>query len=96
MAMHWHGVGVVSQLIPSVLTTIILAVSTCLLFYIQPQETGAVTMSGLPFNKGEGAWHGGNPEKVNVIVVHAGFGDATLLEVSDDKGKQTTHCSYIS
>ena len=29
----------------------------------------------------------GTPKKIKVIVVHAGFGDITLLEVEHDDGK---------
>ena len=43
-------------------------------------------MSGLTFHEGGGAWDGETPKKVEVIVIHAGFGDATLLEVTGDKG----------
>lgn len=49
-------------------------------------------MSVFPFNKGGGAWDGQTPVKVNVIVIYAGFGDATLLEVINDKGR----CSEVT
>ena len=33
----------------------------------------------------------GNPKNVKVIVVHAGFGDVTLLEVEHDNGEFYSH-----
>lgn len=32
---------------------------------------------------------------VRIIVIQAAFGDATLLEVTDDTGLLNIHCSYI-
>ena len=37
-------------------------------------------------NTGGGAWDHQKPNKVKLIVIHAGFGDANLLEVTTDKG----------
>ena len=48
---------------------------------------GANTKNGFPYNNEGGAWDSGTPKKVNVIVIHAGFGDATLLEVISEKGE---------
>ena len=47
------------------------------------------TRNGFPYNEGGGAWDHGTPKKVNVIVIHAGFGDATLLEVISEEGEVT-------
>lgn len=41
---------------------------------------------GFKFNKGKRLHR--DVKQVKVIVIHAGFGDATLIEVTDHQGKE--------
>ena len=64
--------------------------ASSVLLYTQSTGDSQVTiMSVLPFKKGGGPKDPADrevPTKVNVIVIYAGFGDATLIEVITDKG----------